>query len=1363
MSDGYFDDYLPVIAIDIAIEEKTRIAKMAVAALHKLHNMMRQMKDWRDDSAKLKSNIWQMKMALRDDDKNENDNQQIDPLIVHQKAEIIRLEQANDTLENEVTSLKDTLMKAEENIARVAVCEISDKIARIEESFSNENERLNNEILHLRKQLKEAEKGETSVVLKQLREKLNEFERGDRTIEAVFANAISKIVETVVGLSEELVNVSGNLYRFKTKNRNLHLKLDKLKAMLRLRCGGNAEYCKRIGELNNLAEQLMGEIGRLKVIRENTNCGESSNATDIPGVVRHVERLMNDLKNNLTSDREAIIAAGDPDCLKYMKKVVNLKINLKVLSVELRRSNVPIHKRSCENVQYKKYLETASSLNDFLKEIDIEIGKLRMNPMDKHCRIGGISGSQYMTKIVELENFVKKSSALTAIIKQSPLEIINTNGKIVEELEDLIDQLCCKIKDLEILDDRASLCERIVHFETLIVDLKLKLVERSERINALNDEYVSVKLSLERNGKKYERIINDIRDENESLRKDIKNKKQEILELSREREHSEQRIAEMQLMKVEIDEVRKKLQTLCDDKEALLEETEKMRNILRERDKEIEDIIIQRNALKGIPGAEVEDLKMKLGIASDENVKLRSIIEGLGKQEKRERLDKLKSSAEESDGENKDNGEYSRERARNLRDEVERLKTESNESEISLNEAKERIDYLKCALDKAVDDKARLENEISDLKSNEQSLTYRLNSQTSADKETLGEYDNAMAENKALGSKVKQLQNEKEQLETKLSKLRSEKGLLDRLMADANNKCAALQDRVNKFKSERNGLREKISEHETAAENLKFELKKAREDLEDAAVKTAQLQSENSRIVGDLDALSVRTAETEDRVRVVLTEKNELATRINELDDENVALRECLNKAKEENEYFSVELNKSRVEYDKAKAKNALLQVTCDEREKDYDELTRERNDARERLNKIDNEYKTLSNQLRIQRTKYEALRFATAALHHKNNNRKGHLNEIDLLYPFAMDHERGFADVHNKVKHRQDYSDATRTSIKIVSGERRHDETEFKVKSDTYTGHDDKAKIKDKPNDKLKRLRTENKALKVERANLRSENSEITMELARAKDEFESSLKAWPKEFNDKEIIDSILRKFDMVNIWYKKELSNYFDDSNMFDDKDKSTIAIDQLEIENRALKMKADILRDSLNFSLMNGEKTKTDFSRATEEIQALKFELMNLRDEKAALRSQLEMFEKELNALKSEKMALKDELTASRKSNFDLRLKVNGLLNVKEKLKETNVRLEDYLRNTLREMNEHTAVLVASEKSSRNNFKSTLNDDLKKFNFPKRNSRTINRLDYAFSKNPKLQSVEEYLRHRTKDRKKDKNEKVKSLNS
>jgi len=429
MSDKYLDDYLSVIAIDVAVEEKTRIARMAVTTLHKLHNVMQQMKDWRDDSAKLKSNIWQMKMALRADDKNENDNQQIDPLIIHQRAEINRLEQANDALENEVTNLKRALTKAEEDIARVTVCEIGDKITTLENEFSSERERMNDEILHLKKRLKETEESETSIVLKQLRDKLNEFARGDRTIEIIFANAIGKTVEMIIGLSEELVNVSENLYRFKTRNKNLHLKLDRLRAMLRSRCGNSAEYRKRIGELNNLAEQLMGEMGRLKVIRENANYNESLDAMDIPDVVRHVGRLMNDLRNNLKSDREAMIAAGDPDCLKYMKKVVNLKVNLKVLSVELRRSNVPIDKRLCENVRYEKYLETTSLLNDFLQEIDNEIEKLKIKPMNKYCKIGGVSGLQYMTKVTELEDIVRKSIEVIAILKQASPEVINTNEK----------------------------------------------------------------------------------------------------------------------------------------------------------------------------------------------------------------------------------------------------------------------------------------------------------------------------------------------------------------------------------------------------------------------------------------------------------------------------------------------------------------------------------------------------------------------------------------------------------------------------------------------------------------------------------------------------------------------------------------------------------------------------------------------------------------------------------------------------------------------------------------------------------------------------------------------------------------------
>lgn len=1301
MSDKYLDNYLPVIAIDVAIEEKTRIAKMAAATLHKLHNVMQQMRDWRDDSAKLKSNIWRMKMALRTDDESENNGRQIDPLIAHQKTEISRLEQANDALENEVSSLKRALTKAEDDIARIAVREIGDKIARIENEFSQQKERLNEEILCLRTRLKEAEESQTSV-----RGKLTEFAKDDRTIETVFANAIGKIVGTVVSLSEGLVNVSEDLYRFKTKNRNLRRRLRRLRAMLRSKCGSGEEYQRRICELNNLAEQLTGEMSRLKVIRENIDYGGGSDTADIPDIIRHVERLMNDLRNNLKSDREAMIAAGDPDCLKYMKKIIDLKINLKVLSVELRRSNASMHKKS---LQREKRLEATSLLSKFLKKIDIEIGKMKVKSMDKYCRIGGVSGSQYMTKVAELENIVRKSATIFTVLKENPLRILNTDERIVNELENLIERLCCKINDLEVLDDRANLHERIDQLEAVITHLKLELIEKNERINTLNNEYTSIELTLKKDREKQEIIIGDMRRENDGLREDIKKKEQEISGLSHEREHSERRVAGMQLMKAEIDAVRKKLQGFYDDKEALLRQMERMHDILRARGKKIENIITERDAPGGALGAEVKGLRMKLEIASDENVKLKSIIDELEKQaEPGERRDKLKSSAAEGDGGSEgDNGERSRDRARNLRDELERLKAESNESEISLNESTKRIDHSKRELDEAVSDKTRLQGEISDLKSNEQSLMYRLNVQTSAGEETSRESKRVMAENKALASEVKQLRNEKEQLEAELSELRTKKGLLDRSTTAANNKCATLQDQVNKFKSECNGFREKISERETAMENLKFELEKVRAELENAAVEAARLQTENSKLVGEVDALSLRNTETEKRVRVLLTEKNDLATRINELNDESVDLRERLNKARAENEYFSMELNKSRVVNDKAKAENARLQVTCDE-------LRVERDDSRKRVNEIGSKCRVVGNQLKIQRVKYEALRLAAAALYRESNDRRGHLKKMDTL---AMSRVRGFADAHNEIKREQDYSDAARTCIKVaeIGGRRYGDEAELKVESDTCTDRDNKARIKDRPKDELKSPGIENKALKLKQTNSGYENPDVMIELARTEEEFECPV-ARTREFNDEEIVGSVLKKFEIANILSKKGTNNYssyFNEPKMLEDKGKSTaVGIDQLKVENRTLKTEVDILRSDLNsvhFNLTDGEKTRLDLGRATEEIRALKFELMNLRDEKAALRSRLEMFKGELDALKAERLALKDELAASRKSNFDLRLKVNDLRSANEKLKETNAGLESRLQNASRKMSECTAISEASDKKS--NSVNALNNNIK----------------------------------------------------
>ncbi|EZA59935.1 Laminin subunit alpha-2 [Ooceraea biroi] len=954
---------------------------------------------------------------------------------------------------------------------------------------------------------------------------------------------------------------------------------------------------------------------------------------------------MSDLKNSLKSEREALIAAGDPDCLRYMRKVVDLRVNLRVLSVELRRSNALLRERSREDLQSSNCWRKVSLLNDFLQNIDTETERLRVEPMHRYCRIGGVSGTRYAARVAELEAIVKRSIGVIAALKQDSSGMTSANGRrATEELADSIERLCRKLRDLEVLDDRASLQSKIDRLEASVMRLKLELAARDERIRVLSDEHVSVRSSLERDRERHEKIVADMRAENESLREGVSNGKREISELSREREHS---TTAMRLMRAEIDAVRKELRDLRDDREALLRETEGMRNILRERtDKEIEDIIAERDTLRGRLDAEVTVLKTKLEIASDENAKLKSII-AASDWAGEERPDKMKSSGVNG----RDNGEGTWERARDPRDElVERLKAESNETKISLGEANEQIDHLRRALDKAVGDRMRLEGEISDLKSNEQSLTHRLNVRTSVCEAATRESERATAENKALASQVKQLGNENEQLAAKLSELKTEKELLARAVVDVDKE---LQQRVDEFKSEHSGLQERINEREDAAKNLEFQLKRVRVELENMAAEVTRVRAENARISGDLEAESLRKGEAEERVRVLLTEKNELATRINELNGVSVqALRGRLNKAEAENEYFSIELNKSRLENERMRAKNALLQVTCDKRERDYGTLRRERDEARGLANEIGSECRVLGNQLRIQRMKYEALRFAAATLYHENTDRKSHLKKIDNpRYPLAKAREPGSAAARNDVKHKRDYSDALCAAIKDELGD-----VEFKAESDTRAVHDIKTRIKDKPKStKLKSLTIGDKILQLDVADSKPKDRQLTRTApVRRKDE--NSPLAGIEEPRPFEEVVNVLDGHVAVHIFYKSDhLDRPKNPAIIGDEKSWSAVAVvDRLEVENTALKLELNILRSSLNSSAMEAEKLRTMAYEVKNEMQSLRLELMTVKSERMVLGSRLERYDKALEAREPARASLKHELTtSSATSNFNFR--------------------------------------------------------------------------------------------------------------
>lgn len=110
MMDAYLDNCLSIEANDDnAFKEKTRIAQVAATTLCRMNSIMKQMRNWRDDRMKLRSNIWWLKLALRVAERDTDDALHAVRLIERQRGEIKRLEAANKDSTKEVADIKSAL------------------------------------------------------------------------------------------------------------------------------------------------------------------------------------------------------------------------------------------------------------------------------------------------------------------------------------------------------------------------------------------------------------------------------------------------------------------------------------------------------------------------------------------------------------------------------------------------------------------------------------------------------------------------------------------------------------------------------------------------------------------------------------------------------------------------------------------------------------------------------------------------------------------------------------------------------------------------------------------------------------------------------------------------------------------------------------------------------------------------------------------------------------------------------------------------------------------------------------------------------------------------------------------------------
>ena len=110
MTDAYLDNCLSIeLNDDNAFKEKTRIAQVAATTLCRMNSIMKQMRNWRDDRMKLRSNIWWLKLALRVAARDTDRALHAVRSIERQRGEIKRLEAANKDSTEEVADIKSAL------------------------------------------------------------------------------------------------------------------------------------------------------------------------------------------------------------------------------------------------------------------------------------------------------------------------------------------------------------------------------------------------------------------------------------------------------------------------------------------------------------------------------------------------------------------------------------------------------------------------------------------------------------------------------------------------------------------------------------------------------------------------------------------------------------------------------------------------------------------------------------------------------------------------------------------------------------------------------------------------------------------------------------------------------------------------------------------------------------------------------------------------------------------------------------------------------------------------------------------------------------------------------------------------------
>ncbi|KAK2587616.1 hypothetical protein KPH14_003742 [Odynerus spinipes] len=963
------------------------------------------------------------------------------------------------------------------------------------------------------------------------------------------------------------------------------------------------------------------------------------------------------------------INTGDPD--HYLKRIAELKDISRRLTNDIThlRNNIDESAWS-ESWDFWKYLETIKGIEETINDLGKKI------KTDRHALImaGNPICFRYVKKIVDARLMLKRlyaelENSLTQVDKNSTDEEILEKNHYTEKvsvLKKIIDDTGVQLGRLKV--EPAS-NYKLGGNSCLEYLKKVKTVEEAlkrckEKINEfdVNPE--------EENHSRTSRLktLDELRELVDELCSPLK----ELENMLSSREDSKLlgRIEELEelLVKTKLElSAKEEAVTSLEERlergrKELEERQEKNAALAKQIDAFQEDSKYRLTEMRRVK-IELDGLKQQLqGLRSDKE-SLFVEMETMRKQltDKTEEMSKKLAAKDNSlrklqdalERTSREKEELSRKLIQHSEKESPRVRTERelSQTKSNLNEANSVIFDLRKKLERAMAESKKFESEIGLLTS----VNETLKQQSIVAKKTEEEL---LSKHATLEKKVGNYNKENNELRAETAELRAERKLLKSRMDELDKRNGSLLEQVEKWKITQASLEQEAEGWKVRSNEFASVLERANGELRD-------LRTENSTLSKDLGALTLKNNEAEARLRVASTEKDDLARRRKELNEENVSLKDRLNKARTEREYLSQELNKSRIECDKTRSRNMELEKMVDEHASRYKAL--------------DDQARTLRATNEILRTENEKLKTRSSEF-------------LERLRIAAEDN-----DEDDTVSYENEKKKGKNQSVKVR----------------------DKVKSKDRLRAEAKMLRLANESFKMELANLKTENAEIKMELTRIKNEptgrssdvleiseFQSIfLNNYENESRaSSSRVESRCESFPSpkdtsLEPEARQELRQKFETL---------SCALSKLRIVNSSLKTEIDVLRDSMHSAVTDKERAICELRRALEELKALKVELIKLREEKGMLRTRLDGSKQELDNLSTEKTALKEELALVRRTNADLKMKIAGLQDSYEKLRTFNVRLENRLLGTLKNVNKYT---VSSESYSE--FEKELNGILKEY--------------------------------------------------